>query len=42
MDEWVELSPGGGALHVVVEYEPVGMEPQVMNRFDSVYLLYRR
>lgn len=29
MDEWVELSPGGGALHVVVEYEPVGMEPQV-------------
>lgn len=29
MDEWVDLSPGGGALHVVVEYEPVGMEPEV-------------
>lgn len=29
MDEWVELSPGGGALHVVVEYEPIGMEPQL-------------
>ncbi len=28
MDDWVELSPGGGALHVVVEYEPVGMEPE--------------
>lgn len=35
MDEWVELSPGGGALHVVVEYEPVGMEPQVN---DVVFL----
>jgi len=29
MDEWIDLSPGGGALHVVVEYEPVGMEPEV-------------
>ncbi len=35
MDEWVELSPGGGALHVVLEYEPVGMEPQVN---DVVFL----
>lgn len=29
IDDWVELSPGGGSLHVVVEYEPVGMEPEV-------------
>ncbi|KAM3574124.1 hypothetical protein VYU27_003933 [Nannochloropsis oceanica] len=29
MDEWIDLSPGGGALHVVVEYEPIGMEPEV-------------
>ena len=29
IDDWVELSPGGGAVHVVVEYEPHGIEPQV-------------
>lgn len=28
MNDWVGLS-GGGSLHVVVEYDPVGMEPQV-------------
>jgi len=29
MDEWVSLSPGPGRLHVVVEYEPVGMVPEM-------------
>jgi len=28
MDEWLELSLGG-RVHLVLEYDPVGMEPQV-------------
>jgi hypothetical protein len=35
MQEWVELSPNGGKLNVVIEYEPYGMEPQVSIRPDS-------
>lgn len=29
INDWVQLSPDGGSLHVMVEYDPVGLEPMV-------------
>jgi hypothetical protein len=37
INDWVQLSPDGGSLHVMVEYDPVGLEPMV-RQTDSTHI----